>query len=145
MNWGNKLLVTFIVFGTGMSYLVYRSMNTKFELVEKDYYKTELKYQEVIDGTKRVNALATPVSIEQKNKMLLLQLPDEMKNKNITGDILFYCDYNEKKDRKFMLQTNKDGQQYFSAGSVTPGSYTVKISWMNDGKNYYSEKALTIL
>ena len=41
MSWGNKLLVAFIVFAAGMFYLVYRSVNTNYELVEKDYYKSE--------------------------------------------------------------------------------------------------------
>ena len=56
MNWGNKLLITFLVFGAGISFLVYRSMHTNFELVEKDYYKSELRYQEIIDGTNHVQS-----------------------------------------------------------------------------------------
>lgn len=63
MNWGNKLLVTFIVFGAGMGVLVYKSMNTTYELVEKDYYKKELRYQEVIDGSNRANALSAAASL----------------------------------------------------------------------------------
>ena len=41
MNWGNKLLVTFVVFGAGMIFLVYRAVKTNYELVEKDYYKND--------------------------------------------------------------------------------------------------------
>jgi FixH len=145
MNWGNKLLITFIIFGAGIFYLVYRSMHTNFELVDKDYYKSELHYQQVIDGSNRANALLTPVAFEQKEKYILLQLPAEMKNKEITGEVFFYCDYDEKKDKKFMLNTNEEGIQVFQPGIITPGNYTVKINWSNDGKDYYTEKKLTIL
>lgn len=44
MNWGHKLTFTILVFIGLMSYLVYRSLNTDFQLVEKDYYNNELQY-----------------------------------------------------------------------------------------------------
>lgn len=144
MNWGNKLLVTFIVFGAGMSYLVYRSMNVNYELVEKDYYKNELHYQQVIDGTKRANALATPVSIQQNADGIELQLPAEMKNKTITGEVWFYCDYDETRDRKFPLQLGAEASQSFSLSKFRAGTYIVKINWTEGGQEYYSENKFTI-
>ena len=42
MNWGNRLVIVFLVFGAGMGFLVYRSIKTNYELVETDYYKHEL-------------------------------------------------------------------------------------------------------
>jgi len=145
MNWGNRLLITFIIFGAGISYLVYRSMHTNFELVEKDYYKSELHYQDVIDGANRANALQSAVILKQDNNAILLQLPEEMENKKVTGDILFYCAYDEKKDKTFKLNVNDKGIQSFNKAAVVPGSYTVKINWTNEGKNYYAEKNLTVL
>ncbi|MDX2048387.1 MAG: FixH family protein [Chitinophagaceae bacterium] len=144
MNWGNKLLITFIVFGAGISYLVYRSLNTSFELVEKDYYKNELQYQQVIDGTKRANALASPVKLQKSGDQIVLHLPEEMKNKDILGDVWFYCAYDSRKDRKFTLNTDAEGSQSFHSSSILPGNYTVKIKWNENGKNYYSENNLTV-
>ena len=144
MNWGNKLLITFIIFGAGIFYLVYRSMTTNFELVEKDYYKSELHYQQVIDGSNRAGALHSPVKLEQRENHILLQLPEEMKNKVVTGDVLFYCAYDEKKDKKFRLQVNDEGEQVFQTGTITPGNYTVKINWNSDSNNYYTEKTITV-
>ena|SRR4026209_2429318 len=144
MNWGNKLLITFIIFGAGIFYLVYRSMTTNFELVEKDYYKSELHYQQVIDGSNRAGELNSPVTLEQKENTILLQLPEEMKHKIITGDVLFYCAYNEKKDMKFPLQVDEEGMQVFQPGIIMPGIYTVKINWSHDRNNYYTEKTLTV-
>jgi hypothetical protein len=145
MNWGNKLLLTFIVFVGGMSYLIYRSVNTNFELVDKDYYKNELQYQQVIDATKSANALSSAVQVRQANDgKIILELPEEMKDKIISGDIQFYCAYNSERDKKFELQLN-DGVQLFNPKTVLPGNYTVRINWSSDGKKYFSEKPLTIL
>lgn len=143
MNWGNKLLLTFIVFAAGMGYLVYRSLHVNFELVEKDYYKSELLYQDVIDGTNRVNKLGA-VNLDQNDKGILLQLPVEMKNQLISGDIWFYCAYDEKKDKRFPLQLTPAATQQFDTPAIMPGRYSVKISWTSDGNKYFSEKKLLV-
>ena len=145
MNWGNKLLLAFIVFGAGMFYLVYRSVSTNYELVEKDYYKQELRYQQVIDGANRVNQLNSSVKIQQTASGIMLELPEEMKNKEVTGNILFYCAYDQKKDKSFSLQPGVDGIQLFKLSEIDPGNYTVKINWIQNEKNYFSEKTLTVL
>ena len=144
MSWGNRLLITFIIFGAGILYLAYRAMHTNFELVENDYYNTELHYQQVIDGSNRAGALNSPVKLEQQGNEIHLQLPEEMKNKNTSGDILFYCAYDEKMDKRFQIKADKEGTQVFQPGMISPGSYTVKINWNSDNKNYYEEKKLTI-
>lgn len=145
MNWGNKLLLTFIVFISGMGYLIYRSVNTNFELVDKDYYKNELQYQQIIDATKSANALSSAVQVSQTGDgKIIVQLPEEMKDKVIEGDIQFYCAYNSEKDKKFVLQVN-NGIQLFNTKAVLPGNYTVRINWNSEGKKYFSENALTVL
>ena len=145
MNWGYKLMLTFIAFALMMGYLAYRAFGTNFELVGKDYYKDELRYQQVIDGTGRANLLSTVVELRQSSDTISLQMPEEMRNKNISGAILFYCAYDSKKDRKFELNIGNDGLQFFNTSKVPPGLYTVKVDWNNEGKNYHTEKNLTIL
>jgi hypothetical protein len=144
MGWGNRILILFIAFAAGMSYLVYRSMHVDFQLVEKDYYKSELQYQDVIDGTNRVNRLSSAVKIEQTKSGIELQLPAEMKNETVTGEVWFYCAYDKDKDKKVNL--NSTGNIYLiNASEIQPARYTVKINWTCKGKNYFSEKQLTVL
>jgi len=144
MNWGNKLLITFVVFGGGMFYLVYRSVTTNFELVDKDYYKNELRYQDVIDGVKRANALSDVVKLTPTVKGLELQLPAEMKDQKIAGTVHFYCAYDALKDRKFELNTDATGLQVLNAKLIASGNYTVKINWNAGGEEYYTEKSISL-
>ncbi|MBI2729397.1 MAG: FixH family protein [Sphingobacteriales bacterium] len=144
MNWGNKLLITFIVFGAGMSFMVYKSVNSKFELVSKEYYKDELAYQQVIDGTKNADALTSKLTITEDEKNIVLQLPEELKGKKITGSVWFYSAADETKDRKFELKTNADGKQFFENKLFFPINYKVKIDWKADSEHYYTEKDFSI-
>lgn len=145
MNWGYKLMFTFIAFALMMGYLAFRAFGTNFELVGKDYYKDELRYQQVIDGTDHANSLSTVVELKQSSNLISLQMPEEMKDKNVSGSVLFYCAYDSKKDKKFELNIGHDGLQFFNTNDVTPGRYTVKVDWNNDGKNFYTEKSITVL
>ncbi len=144
MNWGYKLFFTFIIFALLMSYLVYRAFHTNFQLVEKEYYKSELRYQEIIDGANRVNAMATGVSISQDKQNIILQLPDEMKDQQIQGTVWFYCAHDAARDKKMELKPDPSGQQLVPAAALVPGSYTVKVQWKHAGMDYYNEKEFIV-
>jgi len=144
MNWGNKLLITFCVFGTMIGYLVYRAVTTNFELVDKEYYKNELRYQQVIDASNRTAALSSSVLLNQTDHGIILQLPAEMKNKTINGELFFYCAYDSRNDRRLAINTGTEAIQVFDKSTIEPGRYTVKVTWSSEEINYYSEKSITI-
>ena len=145
MNWGNKLLLVFGVFAAGMFFLVYKSMHTNYELVSKEYYKDELRYQDVIDGTKSANALSSKVKIAQQNETINVQLPDEMKNGKVSGNIWFYCASDATKDRHIPIELDAEAFQQINKKIFLPGNYIVKFDWTNKNIHYYSEETLTIL
>jgi len=112
--------------------------------VDKDYYKNELRYQQVIDGVNRANSLKSQPMVKQEGNDIVLQMPVEMKSDSLSGSIFFYCASDSKKDRRFTLMINSEGKQSFQ-DLLKAGYYTVKIDWNNDGKNYYAEKHITVL
>ena len=144
MSWGYKLTFTFTVFAAMMGYMVYRCFGSNFELVEKEYYKSELRYQDVIDGTNNASALSALPAIQQTGKNILLQLPVEMKKKPLSGSVFFYCAYDSRKDRKIVLAVDENGAQSLGP-AIAPGIYTVKFDWHSNTKNYYAEQVITIL
>jgi len=145
MIWGNKLLLAFVVFACGIFYLVYRAMHVETELVSTEYYKDELKYQQVIDGTKTANGLSERVQITQQDESILVKMPPEMKNEKVSGNIWFYCASDEKKDKHVVIELNSEAVQQIDKKNFQPGNYTVKFDWENNNKHYYSEEPLTIL
>lgn len=143
ISWGNKILVAIIAFVAMMGTLVYKSLNTNYELVSKEYYKEELDYQKIIEASNRTMALTSAASVSVNNESVLVELPGEMRNKNVTGSILFYCATDASKDKTIEMKVSADGQQAIDKSSLRPGHYTVKMSWVADGQSYYSEKAVT--
>lgn len=143
-NWGHKLIVVFLLFGGLISYLVYRSVTTSFDLVSKEYYKEELAYQQVIDGTRRANLLSSQPVILQQNDSLVIRFPDEMKAGVLKGTAWFYYAPDERRDRRLILQSKGENEMKFSDAVFLPGNYTAKISWQNGGLQYYVEQSISI-
>lgn len=143
-NWGHKLTLGFLAFAGMIVYMVVQSMNTRYELVSNEYYKDELQYQQVIDGTSRANQLSSRASITQQNDELVIQLPAEMQQKTITGSLWFYNATDSKKDKKITLQVNDNATQRIDSKLFIAGTYTAKLSWESNGETYYSEVPVTI-
>ena len=145
MSWGNRLLIVFIAFTGLMSYMTYRCVQTPVELVNREYYRDELVYQDVIDGTRNANALSRNISIYQKSGKIIIDFPPEMKNSLLSGDILFYHAVSEIRDRKIPLHIDGSGAMELDAKLTGPGQFIVKINWKARNKNYYSEQHITVL
>jgi hypothetical protein len=141
MNWGNRLVVVFIVFGAFIGYMVYRSVTTKIDMVTKDYYNEELKYQHVIDATNNANQLEKDILVSVTGREVVIQMPME---KNIRGNILFYCPSDAKNDVRKELSTGMNGSQAFDIALFNEGQYEVKIDWEVEGKKYFSSAAMTV-
>jgi nitrogen fixation protein FixH len=144
MNWGNKLLLVFAIFGAGMSYLVYRCMHVPVSLVSKEYYQEEVAYQQVIDSRGKADALSGKVQLTQDNQAISLALPADMKHRVITGNVVLYCPSNVRYDRSFTLHTDTATTRLLSKKALVPGNYIVKVSWQASGVSYYNEQPLAI-
>ncbi|MCW3081175.1 FixH family protein [Segetibacter sp.] len=143
MTWGTKLLLVFAAFALLMSTLVYMCMKQNFELVSKDYYKEELRYQDKIDGMNNVNKIGNVVIRDNGNKVAI-QLPKEVQGLALTGQALFYCPVNSTNDRTLPLAINDEGLMLIDKSKLAKANYTVKLNWQIGNEQYYTEQNLSI-
>src|SRR6187455_91675 len=90
LSWGYKVTFVYIAFVAGMGFLVFKASSQKFDLVTKDYYEQELKYQQIIDQSANTSKLSAPVTIEKREGELKISFPDVMKNKKKLVDFYLY-------------------------------------------------------
>ncbi|HPH25162.1 MAG TPA: FixH family protein [Chitinophagaceae bacterium] len=143
MSWGNKLVGVFIVFIALIGTLVYKSINSSFDLVSKDYYKDELRYQETIDAQKSA-AQFSAIEVAQNNEAVTIQFPEEIKDKKVDGEIWFYSNADASKDIKFKIEVDNNGLMQIAKSQLIKTKYTVKINWQIATTNYYSEKSILV-
>lgn len=142
MSWGNKLVFVFIAFAGLMGTLVFKAVNTKFELVSKDYYKDELRYQEKIDGTANA-AVAGQIKLTQNASSIILQLPEALSTLIAEADAWFYCKTNAAKDQRFKIQI-ENGRYVFDKAKFMSDSYELKLQLTAGGKQYYFSDFITV-
>lgn len=142
-NWGNKLILVFILFAVMMSVLVYKSINTHYDLVSKDYYKDELRYQDKIDGMDNA-AKVSDVVVTQDAENVIVNFPKELNKSKTKGEAWFYCATDDMKDKKIPLEIDTSGKQFFPKKELSKTNYILKLSWKIDTLNYFAEKRVII-
>lgn len=141
MSWGYKIMFVYIAFVAGIGFLIFKASNQEFDLVTKDYYEQELKYQQVIDQSANASRLSMPLNIEKKEAELKISFPDEMKNKKKLVDFYLYYAADAKRDfrRSFELNENELAQ---ALPVGMKGMYELKLTWETEGVKYYHEQKI---
>ena len=141
LSWGYKIMFVYIAFVAGMGFLVFKASSQKFDLVTKDYYDQELKYQQVIDQAANSSRLSAPVTVDRKEGEIKISFPDEMKNKKKTVDFYLYYAADAKKDFRKSFELNENVlAQALPVGMK--GMYELKLTWEAEGLEYYFEQKL---
>lgn len=141
ISWGYIITSGYLVFVAGIVFLAFKASREKFDLVTKDYYEQELKYQHVIDESANTAKLSAPLSVERSGDQLQIGFPAEMKGKKKTIDFYLYYPADTKRDFRKTIET-KDNELLQPLPSAMKGQYYLKLSWEVEGVKYYFEKKL---
>jgi hypothetical protein len=140
-NWGYKIVFIYVVFVSGILYLVVQSSRQQMDLVTDDYYAQEIRYQEKIDQSKRAAALSESIHYQLINDGIEIIFPKEFQGKTITGNALLYYPANEQKDVAAVVNTNQ-GKMLITIPDKRSGMHILKITWEADGVSYYFEESV---
>lgn len=143
MNWGAKIAIVFISFTLLIGFLVYKSVHTKIDLVSNEYYKDELHFQQQINGTNNANAISA-VQVIPTDSLITIIFPQEVKHSNIHGEAWFYCKTNADYDKKLAIAANENGVMTVNKNNLFKTNYILKLKWMANNTNYYSEKNINL-
>ena len=143
IGWGWKIAILYSCFVIMMVTLVVASTHQKFDLVSKNYYDDELAFQKTLDAGKNQAGLSKPVLIHADKDSVIIDFPDEFRSKVLTGDIRFYSPANEDWDRSFKINTNNNSITV-SRKALRNTRYTIKISCVVEGKNYYQQSEILL-
>ncbi len=143
MNWGYRIIVVYVMFISGIVYMVVRASAQKTDLVRTDYYEEELKYQQTIDATENANALTAKLKCEVQRDTMFIYFPAEMKKANITSTLWLYCIADKNNDIKKTAGTS-NGEIALPLTATNKGMHDVKVNWTVEGKQYYFEEKIRL-
>lgn len=140
-NWGTKIALLYIGFVCMILTLVIMASNVKFDLVTKDYYNQEMKFQDQIDAAANQNALSAPLQIQEAGDRVTISFPPEVAEKLKKINVNFMAMVHEGWDHKMEVST-LDNAIAVDRSLLRPTRYQVKVSWVCEGKNYYQQNDL---
>jgi hypothetical protein len=143
-NWGTGILLSIIVFMAILIGIVYVFMNQDVDLVTKDYYSKELKYQDQINKINNTTALGKNVDVLFQNNIVKLTFPDSVFNNKASGTIYFYRPSGSKNDFTIPVSVSGNNTQLVNTAALEKGLWKVKIDWGMGGKDFYTEKSIII-
>lgn len=144
MNWGKRIVILYVAFMVMILFMVFRTMNESVDLVSKDYYQKELKFQQQIDRSAESQTLDEQPEAKIVNGGVEIQFPEKLAKENLSGKIEFYRPSDSSKDLSFNIQTDSAGAQLVSTEKMIKGIYNIQLAWEAGGKNYYNELAIYI-
>ena len=142
MNFGKWIVVAFILFAVFIGTLVAVCVKQDVNLVSKDYYKDELRYQDQIERINNTNRLVEKPSIVKIDGKLQVNFSDEQKIQK--GELKLFCPSNPKMDRNYHISATDGNTQLFEIASLLPGMYKAKLLWIMAGKEYFLEQIIYI-
>ena len=141
MNFGNWIVVSFILFAVFIGALVTVCLRQEVSLVSKNYYSEELEFQQQIEREQNTNLLQHKPSFNITGGVLTLALNQPMPISE--GTIKVFCPANANMDRTFSLSP-KSGMQSFDLNELSTGMYRVKLRWTMDNKQFYQEEVINL-
>lgn len=142
MKWtiGHTITLAFIVFATFILFMVSKMINTKVDLVEKDYYAKEIKFQNQINKYQNTVQLGdSAVIIQQTDDKIIIQIHN---NPVLSANVFIYYPANEEYDKK--LSFNNTQNIIIDKNNIHKGRAKIKLDWNDTANEYYFEKELLI-
>jgi len=141
MNWGNRIILAFVLFFGVIFTMVYVSMNTEFSLVADNYYEQELAYEDQLNRIRNVNNLPEKpeFSIDRTGLKVAISFPESVAQSVKEGKVKFYRSSGAKYDQEMELKLNNANQFVQDISQLVTGAWKIQIFWTDGDKEYYKE------
>ncbi|MHA6696539.1 FixH family protein [Chryseobacterium sp. A301] len=130
-TWGHGVVVAlgaFMIFILSLVFIYGRGWQNA-EMVSRDYYEDELRYQEVIDAKNKADLLTEKPIYNQNSQGITLEFPASISvDQNSVNFHLFRTD-DANLDVEKDLQFQSGRKIHIPKQILFPGSYTLKIAW----------------
>jgi stalled ribosome alternative rescue factor ArfA len=125
----------------GMVYIAFQQNN---ELIDNNYYEKEVKYQSLIDASRRLNDKYGERIFIQKGGLISIKLPLSLLQSFNNGKIELLKNDDESKDIRISFMPDSLGAFNIEKSKFGKGSYTARVEWYNDKTMYYRTEKLIL-
>lgn len=146
LNWGHKITITYMLFVILIGFLVYKSMQEKFELTSADYYDKAVHYNEQYTGMKNMQQFDRKLSLAYSpaDSVFVVVYPEIPEQQFFTGELLFFKPDDATCDFKIPVRHDAAFVQEVKNIKGRKGLWILKASLQYKGTNCYDEQRILI-
>lgn len=143
--WPWAIVGTLVLFLAGTVSLVVLACSQKVDLISRNYYEQELKFQAQIERQDHARKLPdAAVTYDAAARRILISLPKEHANRTVSGWIQLYRPSAAGLDREIALNVDARGSQALDAAALQPGLWKVRVFWKADNKEYFIDQKVVL-
>lgn len=144
--WPYAIITAIGLFVCGVVTLVVVASSDRTELVSKDYYEQEIRYQARVDQIRRTEPLADQIGVDfdKGTRQVRIRLPREHAAIGATGRVQFYRPSQSTDDHSYAISVDGEGRQSLSGTELAGGLWKVRLGWTAGGLDYYADRELVV-
>jgi hypothetical protein len=145
--WPIGIIAACALFVAGTAGLIVVACLQKADLVSKDYYEQELRFQGQIDRVERTRRTASQASVayDAAQRCITVSLPPGQVRGNVWGSVELYRPSAAGLDHAVKLEPDANGVQRLDASRMAPGLWKVRVTWTAEKENYYLEQKVVVV
>lgn len=142
--WG--IIAVMAVFIVGLVVMIAFAVRSNSDLVSKDYYEDELRYQTQLDSARRTQQLdqRAVVAYDESRKSIRIAVPTDHARQNPVGTVTLYRPSSAALDRNLKLELSADGSQQIDAADLAPGPWKIRVLWTVGTQEFYVDQPIVI-
>ncbi len=143
LNWGNGLILFFLIFFTWVFWFVYFAMQQNTDLVADDYYQKGAKYTEQMEIDSRSVAYQDSLQITKSGSQVKIILSKELASSGDSIFVYFFRSSDKLKDLRIGCKAT-GSPLLIDSKQLVHGRYQVFITWHTANKKYGLTKNIDI-
>lgn len=145
-RWGVGIAAVYGAFALGTIVMVLFATTQNIDLVARDYYDREIKYQDQIERLKRTAASSHVIkaAYDSRQQAIIIDYPDSVAAARLSGLITLFRPALASHDREVPIQISPEHNQAIDCAKFARGLWKVKIDWRIDAEEYYTEESIYV-
>ena len=143
LNWGNALILFFLIFFIWVFSFVFFAMRQNDDLVTDDYYQQGAKYSDQIIINKSSAPFQDSLEINTSGKRIEISLCKSLITSVDTVQVYFFRSSDKAKDLRFSF-SKPVSPLLIEKNGLVHGRYQVFISWNDKGEKFMVNKIVDI-
>ena len=144
LNWGHGIIIAFVLFISFILYFVITitvQPEYAYDLVHEEYYKEELKHQQVIDKQEKTKLLSSKILITKVGEGFDIVFPKEI-NEETIGTVHFYRTSTKTLDFSIPLKIDNNSMRVTHANLIS-GYWNISIEFTSNSEEYLFKKSVS--